>query len=266
MHPKWGRQLAIIAVLVLVLALAAPTRASAQELDFDAAVALLSSGTEDEVRMGIETLGVLGNAAAVGPLSTRIRRGLPPALLEAAVDTLGLLGRAEAGPVLFELTAHRRPEIRLRAVQAIATCTPRGADRALISSLSDSSPAVRSAAASALGDLRAVSAMESLFLAFDHDVIEAGITIARIARPEDVRRLLGYLEQRPFAHLRAPIMQLLSRADLPQRVRLDVIARLGELATGEVRTMMEEFLQAYQAPPNDPIRRAAEDVMTRIAQ
>ena len=57
----------------------------------------------------------------------RIRQGLPPDLLDQAITTLMALSQPNAGPVLFELTAHRRADVRLHAVEAIAATNPPGA-------------------------------------------------------------------------------------------------------------------------------------------
>lgn len=256
----------VLIALTVGSPLAAVWPARAQEMTIEQARALLDSSNPDEVRMGIETMGLLGRPDAVEPLAARIRRGLPTELLATAIDTLGILGRNEAGPVLFELVTHRRPEIRLRAVQAIATCQPRGADRALILALSDSSAPVRTAAAQTLGELRAASAIESLFLAFDHGVVEAGPAVATVARAEDVSRVTAYIGHHPFATLRTMLLTLLRRADLPARSRVEVVARIGELATPEARALLEEFVTGLPAGDASPVRRAAEDAMNRIAQ
>lgn len=249
-------------VLVSCLALGAAP-AAAQELTLEQAVALLDSSNPDEVRMGIEAMGLLGSPGAVEPLSTRIRRGLPAELLVTAIDTLGILGRNEAGPILFELVSHRRPEVRLRAVQAIDTCRPRGAESALITALSDTSPPVRNAAAQTLGELRAASALDSLFLAFDHGVLEAGPAIAEVARPQDVARVLGYVGQHPFTTLRPMLLTLMTRTDLPAPRRLEAVGRVSELATAEARALLEEVVAGLAA--NDPVRRAAADAANRIS-
>lgn len=250
-------------VLIGLGALGAPLRARAQELTLEQATALLDSPNADEVRMGIESMGLLGSPAAVEPLSARIRRGLPSELLVTAIDTLGILGRNEAGPILFELVTHRRPDVRLRAVQAIATCRPRGADAALITALSDSSPPVRNAAAQTLGELRAASALEALFLAFDHEVMDAGPAIAEVARAEDVPRVLAYLGHHPFTTLRPMLVTLMTRTDLPAPRRMEAVARVSELATAEARALLEEVIGQLAA--NDPIRRGATDAMNRIS-
>lgn len=225
---------------------------------------MLESRDHDEVMLAIQSLGLLGSARAVEPLAERIRAGLAPDLLESAIDTLTVLGRPEAAPVLFELTSHRRPEVRVRAIQAIAVVRPRSADRALVSALSDSVPEVRGAAATAIGELSVVGAIDSLFLAFDRGVPEAGRALGRIARPEHVSRILQHLGRVPFPQMRAVLEPLLDQESLASRSRLDVIARLGELATPEVRLFLEEWLESSSIPANDPIRRAALGVIARI--
>jgi len=142
-------------LLGALLALAAPAEAQRARRGNDAlatAVQHLEATDPAEVRGAIEALGILGDARAAEPIAARIRRGLPPELLDAAIDALTVLGRPEAGPVLFELASHRRPAVRLKAVLAIAATRPRGADRALTAALADSDPAVRGAAASGLAE------------------------------------------------------------------------------------------------------------------
>ncbi|MDQ3034677.1 MAG: HEAT repeat domain-containing protein [Myxococcota bacterium] len=258
-------RLAIPLLAAISIGIAAP-RAAAQDLTLDRATQMLRSNSHDEVMTAIQSLGMLGSPRAVEPLAARIRDGLAPDLLESAIDTLTVLGRPEAGPVLYELTSHRRPEVRLRAVQAIAATRPRGAERALVSALSDSSAEVRGAAAIAIGELGATGAIDSLFLAFDRGVPEAGPALGRLARPEHVGRVLDYLGRVSFSQMSAVLGELLARRELPARARLDVIARLGELATPEVRTFLESWIESQQPPANDPVRRAAEDVIARIAQ
>ena len=178
--------------------------ASAQ-LSFEEAQAAIDSSDAARIQTGIETIGLTGDVRGVPLIVARVRRGLPPELLESALDTLAVLGHVEAGPLLIELLSHRRASVRLRAVQALATCHPSGADRALAGALSDSSPDVRAAAATALGDVGGVSAMDQLFLALDRGVPEAGMAIARLARPADVTRLLGLVGHVPFTQM-SPIL------------------------------------------------------------
>jgi HEAT repeat protein len=256
-----GSLLGALSVLGALFALGG--RGRAQDLTFERAVQLLSSPNRAEVEIAIQTFGLLGSPRAVDPLSQRIRDGLPPDLLESAVDTLMVLGRPEAGPVLFELLNHRRPTIRLRAVQAIAVCRPRGADRALASALADLDPLVRAEAARALGELGAASAVESLFLAFDRHVPEAAAALGRVAQAEHVARIVAYLGRVPFAEMRVLLGALLGRRDIAERAKLEVVGRVGELATPEARAFLEEITRSLPSS-EAAVRRAAEAAAARI--
>jgi len=248
------------AAVALTLLAAAP--ASAQELSLADATAMLDAESPDEVRMGIEALGLDGSARAVEPLAERIRRGLPAELLDVAIETLGVLGRREAGPVLFALMNHRRDTTRLAAVNAVVQCQPRGAAAALQSALSDADPRVRAAAALGLGQLDARDALDSLFLAFDRGVIEASGAIGQLARPDDVGRFLTYLGRLPLDALTPGINELVARRDIPNGTKIEIIGRLEELATPEVATYLGELADAL---PAGPVKQAAEAATQRIA-
>lgn len=252
-----------IAASAFVLAIATAQSAAAQ-MTLAQAQQALDTDDASQIQSAIEAIGIAGDAHGVPLIVARVHRGLPPAQLESALDTLAVLGSAEAGPLLFEMLSHRRASVRLRAVQAIATCHPAGADRALIAALSDSSADVRDAAASTLGDLRAVSAIDSLFLAFDHGVTSAGMAIAHMARPDDVTRMLGLLGHVPFTQMGPILADMMGRAELAQRSRLQVVSALGELASAEARGLLEQYASSH--PATDPVRRAAEQAAARIAQ
>jgi HEAT repeat protein len=248
----------------LVFALAWSGASASAQMSLAEARTAIESSDAAQIQSGIEAIGLSGDAGGVPILVARVRRGLPPALLESALDTLAVLGRAEAGPLLIELLSHRRASIRLRAAQALTACHPAGADTALASALSDSSAEVRAAAATGLGDIGGVAAMDQLFLALDRGIAEAGIAIAHIARASDVPRVLALLGHVPLPQMSPIVQDLLARTNLPQRTRLDVVAAIGELASADARTMLEAYVQAH--PGTDPVTRAAEAAAARIAQ
>ncbi len=259
---RWVSTLLLGALLALT-ASAQAQRGRRGSDELNQAVQQLEATDPAEVRGAIEALGILGDARAAEPIAARIRRGLPPELLDAAIDALTVLGRPEAGPVLFELASHRRPAIRHRAVLAIAATRPRGADRALITALADSDPAVRGAAASGLAEIGATGALDALFHALDRHVPEAAPAIGRLARPADVDRFLGYLGRLPFPLVTPALSEMLQRSELAERTRLSVVHRLSELATPEVRAFLEQLVGSL---PASAVRRAAEEAIPRIGQ
>lgn len=228
------------------------------------AIERLGSNDRAEVRGAIESLGLLGDPSAVTPIVERVRRGLPQDVLDAALDALTVLGRPEAGALFIELLGHRRPAVRLKAVQGIVACRPRGGDRALADALADSDGLVRAAAAQGLGELGGTAAMDALFHAFERRVENAAAAIGHLARPEDVERFLGYIGQVPFDVLGPALLGMLGRGDLAERARLSIVHRLSELATPEVRLLLEQYVAALPETDRSETRRAAEDAIRRI--
>lgn len=254
---------ALAGTMLVVLSL--PSGASAQ-LTPAQLVEALASSSDAEVQAAIEAVGLSGSASAVGPLADRIRRGLSPELLGMAVDTLTVLGHPEAGPVLVELLSHRRADIRTRAAQALAVCHPPGVEAALTAALSDTSASVRAAAAIALSEIGGTGALDALFRAFEHQVAEAGMAIARLGDAAAAQRVLGYIGHEPFSTLRPMLLAMLERTELAQRARLDIVARVGELATAEARGLLEELVSSGGLPTTDPVYRAANEAAARISE
>lgn len=251
------------AIQALAFALAASftgTTASAQ-IRINDAIEMLDAEDADQVRMGIEAIGSSDQARGVRPLAERIRRGLPAELLDLAVQTLGLLGKREAGPVLFELTNHRRVEVRVAAVEAIASCKPRGAGAALVVLLDDGDPRVRAAAALAIGQVGDRAQLDTLFLAFERGLHEAAPAIGQLANAAAADRVLGFLGRKPLDAVTPALDEILAREDVDRRTKLNVIARLEQLATPEVRTYLETMAEVL---PPGPVRDEAAAAAGRI--
>jgi HEAT repeat protein len=226
---------------------------------------LMDSGKPKDIEAGIQTLGLLGTKDAVEPLATRIRQGLPADLLDQAITTLMALSQPNAGPILFELAAHRRPEIRLRAVEAIAATNPPGAEQALIAGLSDSDTKVRSAAATGLGEIGTKNSLEKLFLALDRGNFEASGAIGKIVAPGDVKRLVGYLGQLPFHSLGPALAQVLQRKDVPENAKLEIVVRLEEVGTPEVKGYLGDLVSSAGEALTPTVSRALLRAMQEIA-
>jgi HEAT repeat protein len=242
---------------------AAPTAPAGPPLE--ELVAKLDASDAAAIQEGLEGLGLRGTADVVAPIAARIRRGLPPDLLELAVDTLAVTGRAEAGPVLAALTTHRRATIRVKAVQAVATLKPRGAEQNLAAALGDADAQVRAAAAVGLGQLGARGSVDRLFLALEHNVLEASTSIGQLASAAEITRLLGYVGRLGFDVLTPALNEILARADVPERAKLDVVARLAELATSGAKIFLQDYVATLAPGAGGAVRRAAEDAAMRIA-
>ena len=92
------------------------------------------------------------------------------------------------------------------------------------------------------------------------------MAIGQLARPADVDRFLGYLGQLPFDQVTPALSEMLHRDDLAERAKLAIVHRLTELATPEVRTFLEDFVNGLDIDDRSQVRRAAEDAIPRIGQ
>jgi hypothetical protein len=268
---KRSRRVAWLAALWLVLpptaAEAAPKagKAAKGEQEVAAAVSLLGSSEHDEIEAGIQSLGLLGTPAVVAPLIERVRAGLPADLLETALVTLMALGQPAAAPLFFDLAAHRRSEVRIRAIEGIVALKPKGAEEALQKLLSDIDPKVRSAAALGLGELKATGSVEILFRALDHGNFEASQAIGLSLRSDQVPRLLGYLGTIPFRSLAPALSEILTRKDIAERDKLNVISKLQDVGTHEVKIYFGDVMRASGEKLPPAVSRALVQAMQEIA-
>lgn len=245
---------------------AASTRVRAQEpMTLEEAVAATDSPDRNTVEGGLQSLGLIGDEPALAALAARIRRGLPRELLLTAIFTVGAMGNPEAAPLLVELTTHRSADVRARAIEMIAALNAPGAAGALIAALSDPDPQVRAVAAIGLGDLGASEALDKLFQAQDRGVTEASVAIGKVVKAGDVPRLLSYLGQMPFRALTPALKAILARANVEEAARMQVVARLTEMATPEVKSFFKDLL--LELGPTLPVRvrTAISTAVQRIA-
>jgi HEAT repeat protein len=229
------------------------------------ATAAINSGNRNDVEAGIQSLGLLGDTAALDLLIARVRRGLPRDLLSTAMFTLGAMGDPTAGPLLIELTTHRSAEIRVHAVETLAALQPPDGASALMAALSDADSQVRAAAAVGLGDMGASEALDRLFQAQDRGVSEASIAIGKVVKTGDVPRLLEYLGRMPLGALVPALKAVIARKDVDEAARLQVVARLAELATPEVKALLKEILDDNGSALPARVRTALATAVQQIA-
>lgn len=243
-----------------------PARLSQSDKEVVEAQELLNTTDHDQIETGIQSLGLLGTPAAVAPIMARVRAGLPPDLLETSIVTLMALGQPEAAPLYFELVEHRRPEIRLRAIEAIVALKPKSAEPALQKALADGDPKVRSAAALALGELHATGSVEVLFSALDRGTLEASQAIGQALGADQVPRLLGYLGKIPFHGLGPAFSELLLRKDIAEKDKLRIVSRLQDVGTREIKEYFSELVAANASKLAPPVHRAILRAMQEIAE
>jgi len=242
-----------------------PLAAAALEPAAVRGAALLQSSKPEEVARGIEQLRASKSPEAAVPLIRRIRAGLPPDLLDQSLSALTALNQPEAKALYYELLSHRRPEIRVRAIEAIAALHPSDAEPRLQRALGDNQPAVRSAAARALAAIGAPNSVDILFRALDRGTLEAPLALGSSLRSDQVPRLLNYLGKVPFEPLSPAFTQILSRKDITERAKLDVVAQLRDLATPDVKEYLKLLLHKSQRSLPEAVQSAVSRAIKQIA-
>ena len=225
----------------------------------------LHSGDPVRVAAALDALGAQKSHAAVLALAGFVREGQGDALADRAVLALGNTRSPEALGVLGELTRHRRASAREAAYRAIAKIPGADADALLGSGLRDSASPVRVVCARSLGERNARSQLDLLFLAFDRGVPEAGVAIGQIADGPAVARLHERLGHAPIQPMLGAYEKLLLRPDVPESTKLDVLGRLGEVATPNVKLFLEGLMAAHDWSKQLPVLRSMADTAARIA-
>lgn len=243
-------------------ALAAPKKAPVQAPPPE--IAGLDADDAVIVRESIESLGMLGTPAAAEAIAARLSRGLPRDLTLVALDALGILQQRVAVPVVEKLTRHRDETIRLRALQTLVALDAPLLRGTLERGLDDPSAEVRAECVQALVRHGHRSSVPVLFRALDAGELGAALPIAVHGDDAAVRRLSSYLGRVPFTAMAEPMARALAREDLERRLRLDLVGRLVELATPEIKYFLEDLAGTLPGPSNDPVKRAVSDAAFRI--
>ncbi len=223
---------------------------------------MLSSGQENEVRTALEAAAQLPAHEVVPLLDDRVRTGLPRGLLDVAIDTLFLLADRAAAPLLIDLSAHRRPEVRVRALEVLGRLKYAPAERTLSRALGDLVPEVRKAAAEGLGELGQHASAPVLMRAFERDVEGSARALGRVASSDDVPRLLEFVERVSLSRLTPMFEALLARREISEAAKLRCVDKLSSLDTEEARAELSALLAQLPREASPRLRRA----LTEAAQ
>jgi HEAT repeat protein len=251
-------------VLVILLLGGAVRAESALPRYLDKHVALLHAEDPDTVRAALQTLGKARHPAAVDVIAAFLREGQPDPLSAAALVALGASERKEALAVLAEYTRHRRAAARRIAYEAVARIPDPRAIDVLVQGLRDSDPGVRGVAANALGSLGATRTLDTLALALRRGVPEAAPAIGRIADATNIAKLHAELQRQPIRVMLAGYSVFLQRDDVDEEAQLDTVARLGELASPEVKRFLQALLVTARFHERERLREAVATTAQRI--
>ncbi len=242
-----------------------------------AAVAALSPETlahlksEDpmELRSGLDDARMAGKdaAAAVPQIAALLRAGLPYGIAEAAIDTLGDIGAPDGVAAIAPYARHREPRVRRAAIRALTKTTdPAGvavAATTLRAGLSDPDPQVRALSATGLGSLRATAAVRDLFLALDHKIYEAAVSLGQLCQGAECDTLLGKVGKIPFDVVTTGLDQVLFRpaSEVSDDQKLAVVTRVRDLGTRDANLFLKQVQGRWPKTGSVKVKREIDNAV-----
>jgi HEAT repeat protein len=245
------------------LAHAAPAKKAKPSVTIEEVSVMLASSDEEEVRSALEQAPLLPPAEVVPMLEDRIRGGLSRTLLDVAIDSLLLLNDRSSSALLAELALHRRPEVRVRALESLARLKAPQARTALTRGLGDFSPEVRKAAADGLGEIGDYGSLALLTQAFDRDVGGAAGALGRLAKPSDLGPLLDTLDRYSLERWQPFFVSALSRRDLPEADKARALERLIARGGDDTADALASLQQALPADVSPRIKKQLADAVQK---
>lgn len=224
----------------------------------------LKSGDSNKVRAALDEIrlaGKTGGAAFVAPIVELLQKGVPVPLAEAALDTLGDLEAESAGATIAEYTQHRNLQVRQAAVKALAKAKGPIAIKALVKSLSDQDGMIRGVAANGLGQMKAKSAVADLFLALDHRVNEASVSIGMLCSAQECEELAKRIGKIPFDVVSGGIEQAIFRTDIPDDTKIKLVGRIRELGTNEANKFLKESFKKWPQNGSARVKQALDQAV-----
>lgn len=244
---------------------AAPKAPLRPTLDVKATAAQLTSG--DQAAITTALTAIRGASQSAGPLVPVVERlldrGAPAPVAKLAIDALADLAQPSSSSVIARYSRHRDVELRRAAVSALRRTRGPDATPALRAALSDSDGRVRSAAASGLGSLNAIEAMDDLYRALDHKVLEAAAAIGQICKGDSCDRFVARAGKLQLIVLTSGIDQLLFRSalDVPDDQKVKIIGDIRELGTQEVHRYLNDVLGRWPAGGSPKVKAALEQAV-----
>ena len=214
-------------------------------------------GALDEVRLA----GKAGGSAFVAPIVDLLQKGTTTMLAEAALDTLGDLEAEPASAVIAEYAQDRNVRVRQAATKALVHTKGQAAVRALVRALSDQDGMVRGVAANGLGQLKARTAVPDLFLALDHRVNEASVSIGMLCAAQECEQLSSRVGKIPFDVVSGGIEQALFRPDIPDDTKIKLVGRVRELGTNDANKFLRETTKKWPQGGSARVKQALDQAV-----
>jgi HEAT repeat protein len=225
----------------------------------------LEARDQTELIMLLDELGPGPDADRTArTISEFLNAGQTDVVTDHALDCLARLGSREAREVLTTFTKHRRPEARMRAYTALAKLKDARDVNLLAEGLRDSAPEVRENAARLLGEAHARDATETLLRALSAGVRSAAGALGKVGDAGSVDRFGAALGHLPLAIMLEGYGNYLERPDLPDPVKLHIIASLEEVSGAVVKDFLIAQLQKPLLANNPKLKQAIEATASRI--
>jgi hypothetical protein len=227
----------------------------------------LKSGDTTLVKSALDDVRVSAKAGApaVPAIIELIERGVPPALTQAAIETLGDTESEAASVGVAWYARHRNAVIRRAAVTALARTRGVIAIKTLRITLSDPDPEVRGLSATGLGTMKAKEAIGDLFVALEHKVAEASPAIGQLCAASECDRLAAKLGggSLPFEVVTSGLNQALFRGlpDVSDDTKVKIIARVRELGTGEANRFLREVQGKWPKTGSPRVRQSLDQAV-----
>lgn len=186
-----------------------------------------------------------------------------------AVEALRALGTTRSDAALDALRQgmrHRVATVRVAAIQGLASFTARPDVAAQVAlGLRDHDALVRGQAAQALVAMGAREQVEALLLAFDRGVAEAAIAVGALGQDHHLPTFTSFLGKKPLAEMLAGYQTWLSRRDVSEATKIQIVATLEEMAGLTVKRFLQELLSS-EGPTEPSVRRAVSNTIARIPE
>jgi HEAT repeat protein len=229
------------------------------------AIKRLKSGDSAQIKNALDDVRTAGRAGtpAVAAIVDLLRLGLSPALTLAAIETLGDTESESASETVVWYARHRNVEIRRAAVNTLAKTGGPAATRALRTALSDPDAGVRGLSATALGTLKAKDAVGDLFVALDHKVPEAAVSIGLLCAGNECDRLATKLGSAPFDVVTGGLDQVIFRpsAEVSDDLKVKLIGRVRELGTAEAHRFLHDVQARWPSTGSQRVKQSIDQAV-----
>ena len=202
----------------------------------------------DALTSELRDLAARTDGESIQCLVERVHSGLPPAALLVVLDTVEG-PRPELVGLLTDLTQHRRPVVRGRAISGLAQQDDRWAFRAVRMALDDRDAGVRAVGmslASAHPDRGHVARLRALVRRGDVGAIDALVRSAGPEAFEIQHELRGRVPGPIYARLAGRVLRASSTSEF-QRLRL-----VATLVTIDSAVAHDELRAYVRTPPGEP--------------